>query len=94
MTSMSEGQIYDEAKKRVEAKKGFFIHFTVYILVNTMLLLIWAFLAGRGFPWFLFPLSGWGIGLFFHFLGVFIFSKQSHWERQQIAREMERLKKQ
>ena len=72
-TGMTEEQIYEQAKKRVEEKKGFFIHFTVYIVVNIMLVLIWAFAAGGGFPWFIFPLGGWGIGLLFHFLGVFVF---------------------
>jgi len=36
-TGMSEEQIYEQAKKRVEEKKGFFIHLTVYIVVNIML---------------------------------------------------------
>jgi len=67
----SEEQIYEEAKKRVEAKKSFHIHLTVYICVNILLVLIWAFAAGGGFPWFIFPLVGWGIGLFFHYLGTF-----------------------
>ena len=36
----SEEEIYEEAKKRVKAKKGFFIHLAVYIVVNIMLVLI------------------------------------------------------
>ncbi len=31
---MSEDEIYEQAKKRVEEKKGFFIHLTVYIAVK------------------------------------------------------------
>ena len=50
---MSEEEIYEKAKKRVEDKRGFFVHFTVYIVVNIMLALIWAFVT-KGFPWFLF----------------------------------------
>ena len=76
-TGMSEEQIYEEARKRVEAKQGFFIHLTVYILVNLMLVLIWAFASGGGFPWFIFPLGGWGIGLLLHFLSVFVFGGKS-----------------
>jgi len=94
MTSgMSEEQIYELAKKRVEEKRGFFIHFTVYIVVNIILVLIWAFAAGRGFPWFIFPLGGWGIGVLFHFLGVFVFSGQSAWDRRAIEKEMEKIRK-
>jgi len=62
---MSEEQIYEEAKKRVEEKKGFRIHAIAYIAVNAFLALIW-WLTGAGFPWFVFPLGGWGIGLLFH----------------------------
>ena len=74
---MSEEQIYDLAKKRVEEKRGFYSHLTVYIIVNIILIIIWAFPAGGGFPWFIFPLCGWGIGLLFHFLGVFVFEGKS-----------------
>ena len=88
---MSEEQIYEQAKKRVEEKKGFFIHLTVYIVVNIMLMLIWAFAAGGGYPWFLWPLGGWGIGLLFHFLGVFVFGRKS--DRAAIEKEVERIKK-
>jgi len=72
-TDMSEEQIYKLAEKRVEAKRGFFIHFAIYIVVNIMLVLIWAFAAGGGFPWFIFPLGGWGIAVLIHFLIVFVF---------------------
>jgi hypothetical protein len=90
---MSEEEIYREARKRVEEKKGFFIHLSVYIIVNIMLVLIWAFPGGGGFPWFVFPLGGWGIGILFHFLGTFVFSRQTDWERKAIEKEAERLRK-
>lgn len=41
-------------------------HLSSFIGVNGFLLLIWA-ITGAGFPWFLFPLAGWGIGLISHF---------------------------
>jgi fatty acid desaturase len=90
---MSEEEIYREARKRVEEKKGFFIHLTLYIIINIMLVLIWAFPGGGGFPWFVFPLGGWGIGILFHFLGTFVFSRQTDWERKAIEKEAERLRK-
>jgi len=68
---MSEEQIYALAKKRAAAKGSFRIHLLVYLLVNTGLILVWAFAAGRGFPWFVFPLGGWGIGIVFHYLGAY-----------------------
>ena len=91
-TGMSEEEIYRLARKRVEEKKGFFIHLAVYIGVNILLVIIWA-ATGAGFPWFVFPLGGWGIGILFHFLGVFVFSRPGGWERREIEKEVERLKK-
>jgi len=91
-TGMSEEEIYCQARKRVEEKKGFYFHFAVYIVVNIMLVIIWS-VTGNGFPWFVFPLGGWGIGILFHFLGVFVFSRTSSWERREIEKEVERLKK-
>ena len=90
---MTEEEIYKIARKRVEEKKGFYSHLAVYVIVNIGIILIWAFAAGGGFPWFLFPLLGWGIGLIFHFLGVFIFNKETGWERNEIEKEAERLRK-
>ncbi|MDD5038907.1 MAG: 2TM domain-containing protein [Dehalococcoidales bacterium] len=90
---MSEQELYEKAKKRVEEKKGFFIHLAIYIVVNAMLVLIWALGSGGGFPWFVFPLGGWGMGILFHYLGVFIFSGETGWERREIEKEMERLRK-
>ncbi len=90
---MSEEEIYQVARKRVEEKKGFFVHLAVYIVVNIIIILTWAFAAGGGFAWFLFPLCGWGIGLIFHGLGVFVFNRQTDWEQREIEKEAERLRK-
>jgi len=91
-TGMSEEEIYRKAREKVEEKKGFYVHFIVYIVVNIILVIIW-WATGAGFPWFIFPLGGWGIGILFHFLGVFVFSRQTSWERREIEKEVERLKR-
>lgn len=91
-TGMPEEEIYRKARERVEEKKGFYIHLIVYILVNIMLIIIWV-VTGAGFPWFIFPLGGWGIGILFHFLGIFVFSQRTGWERRQVEKEVERLKR-
>jgi len=90
---MTEEQIYEEAKKRVEEKRGFYTHLVIYIVVNIMLVLIWWFTIGYddGFPWFVFPLGGWGIGLLFHFLGVFFFDRKL--SSAAIEKEAEKIRK-
>jgi hypothetical protein len=66
-----EQQRYDRAHARVQAIKGFYIHVTVFALVNIGLFII-NLLTGGGW-WFYWPLIGWGIGLGVHALGVFGF---------------------
>ncbi len=91
-TRMTEEEIYKLARKKVEDKKGFYIHLTAYVCVNGLLVIIWT-VSGRGFPWFAVPAGGWGIGIVFHFLGVFVFGRQSEWERREVEKEAERLRK-
>ena len=88
----SDKELYEQAKKRVEEKKGFLNDLIAYIVVNTGLFFIWL-MTGAGYPWFIWPIFGWGIGLVFHFLSVYVFIQQSGWEKREIEKEMERLKK-
>jgi hypothetical protein len=66
-----KSEAYIRAVKRVEAKLGFYRHFAVYIGVNSLLFLINVF-SSPGEWWFYWPLLGWGIGVFFHFMNVFV----------------------
>ncbi len=66
-----KSEAYIRAEKRAEAKLGFYRHFAVYLGVNLLLFLINLF-TSPGAWWFYWPLLGWGIGVFFHFIGVFI----------------------
>ena len=47
------------------AQRGFQIHATVWFAVNAFLFVLWV-ITGAGFPWFLIPAMGWGIGLAAH----------------------------
>lgn len=40
-------------------------HASVFVMVNLLLVIIWA-TTSAGYPWFLYPLFGWGIGLAAH----------------------------
>jgi hypothetical protein len=59
------------ARRRANAKFGFFIHLAVFVCVNTVLLGV-NLLNHPQVPWFRFPLLGWGIGLAVHGLAVFL----------------------
>ncbi len=68
----SDVELRRKARERAEAKLAFYIHLAVYVGVNSLLFFIWLFTGGMGsFPWFIFPLLFWGIGLVAHYLTVF-----------------------
>jgi hypothetical protein len=74
MTTMIDPTIDDDLRARaianLEHKREFWAHLAAYLLVNGALVVIWA-MAGAGFFWPVFPILGWGVGLFFHGWDVF-----------------------
>lgn len=69
-----DDELRRKARQRAEAKIGFYIHLGVFSGVNALLILIWWFTGGYEgvFPWFVFPLFGWGVGLLAQYLSVFL----------------------
>jgi hypothetical protein len=50
------------AVSRLKKKRDFRTHVAIYVIVNAMLVGIWA-VTGAGFFWPIFPILGWGIGV-------------------------------
>lgn len=67
---VSDEALMEEARRRVKARIGFWMHLAAYILVNLMFIATWWF-GGMGFPWFIFMLAGWGIGIVAHYIETF-----------------------
>lgn len=85
---------YIRAKKKVDAIKGFYWHLAVYIVVNIFIVTVIVSNSNVGvfsFAALSTPLF-WGIGLLFHFLGVFgstiLFG--SDWEKRKIKEFMDK----
>ncbi len=84
---------YKRVAKRVKNIKGFYIHLTAYLVVNSYI--FFANLLHTGFRTALYSMVGtgvfWGIGIFFHWFSVFgknfFFSKE--WEERKIKKLME-----
>ncbi len=88
---MENQEIYNKAKKRVESKIGLVIHLVVYLLVNGLLYVI-NITTSPDYKWFLWPLAGWGVGLVFHALAVFLSAGGADYKERMIEKEMAREK--
>jgi len=66
----SEEEALRRARRRAAAQTGFVAHLVTYLSVIGLLAFI-NLLTTPTKPWFLWPAFGWGIGIFFHSMGVF-----------------------
>lgn len=81
-------EVQRQVRARVQGlRRGFLYHFVPFVLVNLFLATI-NFLTWSDFPWFLFPLLGWAIGLGSHAI-VALAPNREKIERQ-VRRRMER----
>jgi hypothetical protein len=76
---------YQEAKRRVEAKKGFYVHAFFFVVLNVI------FLAAVGWD-FLWATVFWGLGLVLHGASVFFSGSDwvKRWEHRAIQKEIDR----
>jgi 2TM domain len=58
----SEQELRKLAVSRLKKRRDFRTHVVIYVIVNAMLVGIWA-VTGAGFFWPIFPILGWGIGV-------------------------------
>ena len=89
-------EAYIRARKRLDNLKGFYWHLASYIVVNIFIITVIA-VNSNGSIWHFGTFATaffWGIGLLFHFLGVFgpnfIFGK--NWEERKIKEIMDKEK--
>jgi hypothetical protein len=91
-TPLSPEEIDHLARRRAGAKMGWYIHATLYVLVN----LLWLAMSGYGIGqrhWTPYPVIGWGIGLAFHGISVFVLGKGSSLRERMVDRERARLER-
>lgn len=67
---MNDEERREAAVKRLKDKRDFRNHVAAYVIVNTLLVTIWAF-SGGGYFWPIWAIAGWGIGLAFNAWAVY-----------------------
>ncbi len=91
MTDDHDIELRRLATRRADAKLGFRSHLIVYAIVNAGLAAL-NLVTSPGYLWFLWPMVGWGIGLFAHGASVYGFGGPDR--EDMIEQELERLKAQ
>jgi len=76
------------AIRRIKKKSDFKAHLLAFVLVNSVIVAIWA-VTGSGFFWPIFPMLGWGIGVIMNAWDVW----HGEFTEAQVAREIERLQR-
>jgi hypothetical protein len=76
------------ARARLRKRRDFVSHLVCYLLVNALLIGIWAF-SGAGYFWPVWVLLGWGVGLAFNAWDVFF---RRPITEQDIERETKRMR--
>lgn len=85
-----DNDVRELAKRRVRARTGFLVHMLMYAIVNAGLILIWS-MSETTYPWFIWPLFGWGVGIASHAVAL-LFGPDSAREARAIEREIGRLR--
>lgn len=89
MNSISDKELYEFAKKKVESRRGFRVHLGIYFVFSAISMTLLLF---NGFkPQYVVPVLGWGVGIIFHALSLnvnFNFNVEN-----EIQKEINRLKK-
>ncbi|MCP5074637.1 MAG: 2TM domain-containing protein [Rhodobacteraceae bacterium] len=73
---MKSTDAYTVARRRAEAKYGFFVHVAIYAAVMLLLVII-NLVTSRHAIWFVWPLIGWGFAVALHGLRVFALSDKN-----------------
>ena len=87
-SSLPDSRLEKLARRRAGAKLGWYIHATVYLTVNLLLL---ALSLSSGRHWAVFPLLGWGLGLAVHGTVVFLLTGGAGLHERLVQQERERL---
>ncbi len=85
----TDEELREEATKRVQKRRDLGAHLVAYVVVNTMLIGIWA-ITGAGYFWPAWVLLGWGVGLVLNVWDVYFRRPVTEHD---IEQEMNRLRR-
>ncbi|MCO4094488.1 MAG: 2TM domain-containing protein [Acidovorax sp.] len=89
---MNPEDIEQLARRRANAKLGWYMHALAFVLVNAVIFVMSRHAFGDR-PWSVYPLLGWGLGLGLHGVSVFLLGSGSGLRERMVQREREALQR-
>lgn len=71
MDDFAQAAFREREARMILRRRAFWVHFSIYLVTNVALVVIWA-MTGADYPWFVFPIIGWGIGIAAHGATAFL----------------------
>jgi len=86
MDEFAEMALREREARRIARRQWFVLHAAVYGMMQIFLFIIW-WLSDVSYPWFIFPLFGWGILVAAHAVYAFVVQDPEEIMVQRAARE-------
>lgn len=71
MDEFGELSLREREARRIARRQWFWLHLAVYVMIQAFLFVIWL-LSSASYPWFIFPLFGWGVFVSAHAVYAFV----------------------
>lgn len=91
MDEFGELSLRERQAKRIARRQWFWLHFAVFATIQVFLIVVWA-LSSASYPWFIFPLFGWGVLMAAHGVYAFVIRDPEEIMVERAARQAEEQK--
>jgi uncharacterized membrane protein len=71
MDEFGELSLREREARRIARRQWFWLHLAVFAIIQVFLFIIWL-LGSATYPWFIFPLFGWGVVVAAHAVYAFV----------------------
>ncbi len=71
MDEFADRALREREARTIARRQWFWLHFSVFATVQVFLIVVWA-LSPATYPWFIFPLFGWGVAVAAHAAYAFV----------------------
>jgi uncharacterized membrane protein len=86
MDEFGELALREREARRIARRQWFWLHLAVFVTIQVFLIVVWA-LGSSDYPWFIFPLFGWGVVVAAHAVYAFVVRHPEEIMVERAARE-------